>query len=77
MPTDLHGLVDGETDVYAAGDATTCPIKQGGVATQQADAVAEAIAARLGAPVEAAPVPAGAARAAADRRRSRSSCVPR
>ena len=52
IPTDLHGLVDGETDVYAAGDATTCPIKQGGVATQQADAVAEAIAARLGAPVE-------------------------
>ena len=52
VPTDLHGLVDGETDVYAAGDATTCPIKQGGVATQQADAVAEAIAARLGAPIE-------------------------
>ena len=52
IPTDLHGLVDGETDVYAAGDATTCPIKQGGVATQQADAAAEAIAARLGAPVE-------------------------
>ena len=52
IPTDLHGLVEGELDVYAAGDATTCPIKQGGVATQQADAAAEAIAARLGAPVE-------------------------
>jgi sulfide:quinone oxidoreductase len=52
IPTDLHGLVDGQADVYAAGDATTSPIKQGGVATQQADAVAEAIAARLGAPVE-------------------------
>jgi len=50
--TDLHGLVEGETDVYAAGDATTCPIKQGGVATQQADAAAGAIAAKLGAPVD-------------------------
>ena len=46
IPVDLHGLVEGELDVYAAGDATTCPIKQGGVATQQADAAAEAIAAR-------------------------------
>jgi sulfide:quinone oxidoreductase len=55
IPTDLHGLVDGEVDVYAAGDATTSPLKQGGVATQQADAVAEAIAARVGAPVEARP----------------------
>jgi sulfide:quinone oxidoreductase len=55
IPTDLHGLVDGETDVYAAGDATTSPIKQGGVAAQQADAAAEAIAARLGAPVNARP----------------------
>jgi sulfide:quinone oxidoreductase len=52
IPTDLHGLVDGGRNVYAAGDATTCPIKQGGIATQQADAVAEAIAARVGARVE-------------------------
>jgi sulfide:quinone oxidoreductase len=52
IPTDLHGLVPGQDDVYAAGDATTYPIKQGGVAAQQADGVAEAIAARLGAPVE-------------------------
>ena len=37
--------------VYAAGDATDFPIKQGGLATQQADAVASAIAARPGAPV--------------------------
>jgi sulfide:quinone oxidoreductase len=51
IPTDLHGLVAGERDVYAAGDATTCPVKQGGVATQQADAAAEAIAARAGADV--------------------------
>jgi sulfide:quinone oxidoreductase len=51
IPVDLHGRVDGEQDVYAAGDATTSPIKQGGVATQQADAAAEAIAAEAGAPV--------------------------
>ena len=52
IPVDLHGLVQGEQDVYAAGDATTSPIKQGGVATQQADAAAEAIAARAGADLE-------------------------
>jgi sulfide:quinone oxidoreductase len=52
VPVDLHGLVQGEHDVYAAGDATTCPIKQGGVAAQQADAAAEAIAARAGADVD-------------------------
>jgi sulfide:quinone oxidoreductase len=52
IQVDLHGLVQGEPDVYAAGDATTCPIKQGGVAAQQADAAAEAIAARAGADVD-------------------------
>ena len=52
LPTDLHGLVWGAQDVYAAGDATAFPVKQGGIAVQQAEAVAEAIAARLGAPVK-------------------------
>jgi sulfide:quinone oxidoreductase len=52
IPVDLHGLVQGEIDVYAAGDATISPIKQGGIATQQADAAAEAIAARAGADIE-------------------------
>jgi sulfide:quinone oxidoreductase len=52
IPVDPHGLVAGETDIYAAGDATTFPIKQGGIATQEADAVAEAIAARVGAELE-------------------------
>jgi sulfide:quinone oxidoreductase len=52
VPVDLHGLVRGEADVYAAGDATTSPIKQGGLACQQADAAAEAIAARAGAPLD-------------------------
>ena len=52
VPVDLHGLVRGEEDVYAAGDATTSPVKQGGLACQQADAAAEAIAARAGAPLD-------------------------
>ena len=42
----------GLTGVYAAGDGTNFPIKQGGLATQQADGVAEAIAAAAGAPVK-------------------------
>ncbi|MGH2870015.1 MAG: FAD-dependent oxidoreductase, partial [Solirubrobacteraceae bacterium] len=46
--TDGHGRVPGLDDVFAAGDATTFPIKQGGLAAQQADAVAEAIAAAVG-----------------------------
>jgi sulfide:quinone oxidoreductase len=37
--------------VWAAGDATSFPVKQGGLAAQQADAVAESIAARAGAAV--------------------------
>jgi sulfide:quinone oxidoreductase len=49
IPTDLHGRVRGMSDVFAAGDATSFPVKQGGIAAQQADAVAEAIAAHLGA----------------------------
>jgi sulfide:quinone oxidoreductase len=48
IPTDLHGRVAGIEGVYAAGDATSFPIKQGGLATQQADAAAAALAADLG-----------------------------
>jgi sulfide:quinone oxidoreductase len=51
MRTDAHGRVPGLYDVYAAGDGADFPIKQGGLATQQADAVAESVAARMGAPV--------------------------
>jgi sulfide:quinone oxidoreductase len=51
IPTDHHGRVRGVTDVYAAGDVTAYPLKQGGLATQQADAVAESIAAELGLPI--------------------------
>jgi len=46
---DEHGRVPGLPDVYAIGDATTFAIKQGGMAAQQADAVATLIARSAGA----------------------------
>lgn len=49
IPVDEHGQVEGCANVFAAGDATAFPVKHGGLAAQQADVVAEAIAARLGA----------------------------
>jgi sulfide:quinone oxidoreductase len=49
---DAHGQVSGTDTVWAAGDAIAFPIKQGGLAAQQADAAAEAIAARAGADLE-------------------------
>jgi sulfide:quinone oxidoreductase len=52
VDTDPFGRVPSLEDVYAAGDGTTFPIKQGGLASQQADAVAETIAAAAGAPVK-------------------------
>jgi sulfide:quinone oxidoreductase len=50
--TDAHGRVPGLDGVFAAGDATTFPVKQGGLAAQQADAVAEAIAASAGVDID-------------------------
>jgi sulfide:quinone oxidoreductase len=59
LPSDALGFVrsapDGEVqgapDVWAVGDAGGFPVKQGGIACQQADAAAAAIARRLGAEV--------------------------
>ena len=48
IPVDAHGRVKGIDNVYVAGDGADFPVKQGGLATQQADAAAEAIAAGLG-----------------------------
>jgi sulfide:quinone oxidoreductase len=48
IPVDAHGRVLDVTDVFAAGDVTAFPLKQGGLAAQQADAVAEQIAAEAG-----------------------------
>jgi sulfide:quinone oxidoreductase len=52
IPIDVHGRVRGVDRVFAAGDATDFAIKYGGIAAQQADAAAQAIAALAGAPVE-------------------------
>jgi sulfide:quinone oxidoreductase len=52
LKTDIHGRVEDAEHVWAAGDATTFGVKQGGISAQQADAVAEAIAAQSGAALE-------------------------
>ena len=52
---DQQSRVTGFRDVFAAGHVTSFPVKQGGIAAQQADAAAEAIAADLGAIPEARP----------------------
>ena len=43
----FRARVKGLDDVFAAGDATAFPIKQGGLAAQQADAAAATIASEL------------------------------
>jgi sulfide:quinone oxidoreductase len=55
IPVDEYGRVEGLADVYAAGDAVDFPVKQGGLAAQQADTVAAHVATRHGARVDAAP----------------------
>ncbi len=55
VSVDEHGRVPGLEDVYAAGDITSFHVKQGGIAAQQAEAAAEAIAFEAG--VELAPHP--------------------
>ena len=49
IAVDADGAVPGLDGVYAAGDGTTIAIKQGGLAAQQADAVARHVAAGIGA----------------------------
>jgi len=64
VPADPHGFVPvddemrvrGLANAYAAGDGSTVAVKQGGVACQQADAIAERIAADAGAAVQPQPV---------------------
>jgi len=55
IPIDDHARVRGTDDLYAAGDGTNFPIKQGGLATQEADAAAAHIAHALGAALEVEP----------------------
>jgi sulfide:quinone oxidoreductase len=56
IPVDDHARVPGVAHAFAVGDVTNFPVKQGGIATQQADVAAEAIAAELGCEVEAGPL---------------------
>lgn len=56
IPVTEYGEVRGLDGVYAAGDATSYPIKHGGLAAQQADVVAATIAARAGVAIEPQPL---------------------
>jgi sulfide:quinone oxidoreductase len=51
LPVGPDGRVPGFDNVFGAGDGTTVAIKQGGIAAQQADVAASAIAIRAGAPL--------------------------
>jgi sulfide:quinone oxidoreductase len=51
LPVDSQCRVGAVKDVYAAGDGTNFPLKQGGLACQQADVAAENIARDAGVPV--------------------------
>jgi sulfide:quinone oxidoreductase len=55
LPIDGHCRVVAADGVFAAGDVTAFPVKQGGIATQAADAAAAAIAAEAGCELD--PVP--------------------
>jgi sulfide:quinone oxidoreductase len=48
VPVDAYGRVPGVDRVWAVGDMTTRPLRQGGLATQQADVAARDIAAQIG-----------------------------
>jgi len=52
VPVDRFGQVAGARSVWAVGDMTARPLKQGGLTIQQADVAAGSIAAWAGVPVE-------------------------
>src|SRR5215207_597632 len=52
IPVDSHARVVGLREIYAAGDITNFPVKQGGIAAQQAEVAATSIAISAGADVE-------------------------
>ncbi|HEX6711970.1 MAG TPA: FAD-dependent oxidoreductase [Thermoleophilaceae bacterium] len=55
LPIDSLGRVAGVADVYAAGDGANFPVKQGGIACQQADVAASHIARAVGVPIDVQP----------------------
>ena len=56
IPVDVHCKVRGVERVYAAGDATDFTLKHGGIAAQQADTAAQAIAALAGVDIDPKPL---------------------
>jgi sulfide:quinone oxidoreductase len=52
VPVDRYGRIPGVPDVWAVGDMTARPLKQGGLTAQQADVAAQSIAAWAGAAPE-------------------------
>ena len=55
IPIDDYGHIDGRGSDFAVGDATSFPVKHGGIAAQQADAAAGKIAQALGQPSDGRP----------------------
>jgi sulfide:quinone oxidoreductase len=55
IPVDEYGRVRGVDGVWAAGDATDYPVKQGGAAAQLAETAARSIAAAAGATIDVRP----------------------
>lgn len=55
VPVDSFGRVVGVDRVYAVGDAANHPIKQGGLACQQADVAVAHLAATVGVPIDVVP----------------------
>ena len=70
LPVDRFGRVHGAAGVWAAGDATARPLKQGGLAAQQAEVAARSIAARARRARRAGRLRTVPARRAAHRRRA-------
>lgn len=52
IAVDEYGRVRGMERVFAVGDVTNFPVKQGGIATQEADAAAAMLASELGGDIE-------------------------
>lgn len=52
LRVDESGRVTGTERIFGVGDVTSFPVKQGGIAAQQADAAAEAIAAEVGCEID-------------------------
>jgi sulfide:quinone oxidoreductase len=75
VPVDGYACVLGEDGVHAAGDATTQPLKQGGLAARHADVAAADLVWQLGVGLR--PAPSPTSRCGGRRPRSRPATSPR